>query len=410
MNEILNKKYAELLVKVGVNLKPGQSLHINANIDCYDLVRAVCKVAYSEGAKEVMVDWRDAFVTKEKFLYEKEETLRVKEHELSKMQYILDNDFCNLSISSPIPEIFSGIDMKEVNAAEAYSAKKTKHFQDAFMNSEKQWCVCAYPNKIWAKKAFPDFEEDEAYKALYEAILNASHVSLDNDPIKDWEQLNKDFLEKSKTLNDYNFKSLHFKNNKGTDLHIGLVKNHIWAGGGEYSAKGIYFNPNIPTEEIFTMPNNKEINGIVYATKPLEYNGVLIEDFWIRFENGRVKEFDALKNKKALEELINFDEGSNSLGEVAIVPHYSPISLSNILFYNTLFDENASCHLALGASYLATNLKDGTKYTDEELAEIGANQSSEHEDFMFGSADMMIVGKTYDDKDVVIFKDGKFVI
>ena len=216
-------------------------------------------------------------------------------------------------------------------------------------------------------------------------------------------------LKHNQILNDYNFDTLYFKNSVGTDISIKLVDNHIWAGGGELTPDGILFNPNIPTEENFTMPHKYGVNGKVVATKPLNYQGKLIEDFWLEFKDGKVINYGAAKNKDILENLLNFDEGSRYIGEIALISYDSPISNSGILFYNTLFDENASCHMALGRAY-TINIKDGTTMSMEELKEKGYNNSMSHSDFMFGSKDLSVIGKTKDGKEVVIFKDGNFVI
>ena len=248
-----------------------------------------------------------------------------------------------------------------------------------------------------------------AVDKLWDAILYASRVSEDGDVVEAWNKHNAEIKVHSDKLNDYNFKSLHFKNSLGTDLTVGLIKDHIWAGGCDETTKGILFNPNIPTEEVFTMPDRFNINGTVASTKPLSYGGVLIENFKLTFKDGRVVAHEALKNEETLTNLLNTDEGSRSLGEVALISHDSPISNLNILFYNTLFDENASCHLALGNCY-PTNLKGGTDLSDEELYGLGGNHSMVHVDFMFGSADMEVVGTTQDGKEVQIFSKGNFII
>lgn len=410
MNKELNNKFAKLLVKVGVNLQPGQGLVINCSVDAVELVREVVDEAYKLGASEVIINWSDSIIQKSIIQNSSLESLLIKDYQLARMHYLVDTNCAFLSISSPNPGIMAGVDMKNSVQASIQNAPKVEFYRNNTMNNHAQWCVASYPNVDWAKKVFPDLSDEEAFVKLYEAILSASHVGVDNDPIAEWDQLNKDMLSRNELLNEYNFESLHFKNSLGTDLEVGLVENHVWGGGGEHTTKGVYFNPNIPTEENFTMPHNKKINGYVYSTKPLNYEGKLIEDFWLKFENGKVVEFDARTHKEALSNLINFDEGSSSLGEVALVPYYSPISLSNILFYNTLFDENASCHLALGAAYIANNLKDGLKYSKEELKEIGCNLSNTHVDFMFGSKDMEIIGTKKDGSKVVVFKDGRFVI
>ena len=410
MNKELNRKYAKLLVECGVNLQENQGLVINASIEAVELVREIVKAAYERKTCDVIINWSDTEISKTVLEHATEEQLYIQEYQLAKQHYLVDNNYAKLSISSPKPGFMAGVDMTNSNKAQMHNAPLIRFVMEHTMNNHVQWCVAAYPNKIWAKQVFPELSEEEALEKLYYAILNASHVTIDNNPLEEWNKLNQEMTERNNKLNDFNFVSLHFKNEIGTDLEVGLVENHIWAGGGEYNTKGVYFNPNIPTEENFCMPHNKKINGVVYSTKPLESHGKLIENFFIKFKDGKAVEYNAEKGLDALKELIEFDEGSKSLGEVAIVPYYSPISLSNILFYNTLFDENASCHLALGAAYVSTNLKDGINYSKEELEEIGCNDSNIHVDFMFGSSDMTIVGTKHDGSQVVIFKDGKYVI
>ncbi|MBR2891989.1 MAG: aminopeptidase [Bacilli bacterium] len=410
MNQELNKKFAKLIVECGVNLQENQGLVINANLESVELVREIVKAAYERKTSDVIINWQDLHITKTVLENAKAEQMYITDWQLARQHYLVDKNYARVSISSPNPGFMAGVDMSESLKAQRHNAPLTKFAMEHTMNNMVQWCVVAYPNKTWAKQVFPNDEEDVALEKLYKAILDASHVTETNDPVEDWNVINSNMTAINEKLNELNFVSLHFKNELGTDLHVGLVENHIWAGGGEFTSGGVYFNPNIPTEENFCMPHNKKINGVVYSTKPLEYDGDLIEDFYIKFVDGKAVEFDAKKGVESLKRLIEFDEGSSSLGEVAIVPYYSPISLSNILFYNTLFDENASCHLALGASYIGTNLKDYTKYSEEELKEHGCNMSHTHVDFMFGSKDMTIVGTKHDGSEVIIFKDGKYII
>ena len=245
--------------------------------------------------------------------------------------------------------------------------------------------------------------------ALWEAILFTSRIEK-GKTVDNWNKHNKEIHDHCVILNDYNFKSLHFKNSKGTDLKVGLIKDHKWEGGYDYaSGNGAAFNPNIPTEEVFTMPDRYHIDGKVVSTKPLSYAGNIISEFELTFKDGRVVEYHAKDNEEVLKNLLETDEGTKSLGEVALISYDSPISNSNILFFDTLFDENASCHLALGACY-PTNVKDGTKMSREELYELGGNDSMEHVDFMFGSADLSVIGERYDGSLVTVFKDGNFII
>ena len=277
------------------------------------------------------------------------------------------------------------------------------------MGNHTQWCVIAAPNPVWASKVFPNLKQDEAMDALWNAILKASRVTEDNDPVLEWEKHGKALAKHNKIMNDYQFEALRFKNGLGTDIEVKLVKNHIWCGGLDESTKGVDFNANIPTEENFTMPHKYGINGKVVATKPLDYQGNLIENFWLEFKDGKVVKYGAEKHEATLKNLLESDEGSSRLGEIALISHDSPISNTGILFFNTLFDENASCHMALGRAY-PVNVEGGTDMSPEDLEKVGYNNSLVHCDFMFGSKDMAIEGITKDGKKVQIFKNGNYII
>ena len=407
--EIL-EKYAKLIVEVGANVQKGQFVSINSSTETKELARLIVKAAYNVGAKRVEVQWSDNYVTRSGYDSMDIETLQeVPEWSIDKAKYFIENNGCIISITSPIPGLNAGVDSKKMQAAGIARMKAFKFYQDHMMANHAQWVVIAAPNKVWAKKVFPELSEELAFDALWEAILVASRVTETNNPIEEWAKHNKSMLAHNKVLNNYNFDTLHFTNSLGTDLYVKLVKNHVWAGGGEDSSNGVYFNPNIPTEENFTMPDKFGVNGKVVATKPLNYQGNLIEDFWLEFKDGKVVNFDAAKNKETLNSLLETDEGSKYLGEVALLSNDSPISNSGILFLNTLFDENASCHLALGRAY-PMNVKGGTKMTGEELGKLNSNQSMVHVDFMFGSKDLQVEGTLHDGSKVTIFVDGDFII
>ena len=409
--EILLEKFANLIVKSGINVKEKQIVLVKAPIAAAELVRYIVKEAYLNKALKVMIDWSDDITSKNEYQYASIEGLTtIPGGMLERMHYLVDQNAALISITSPNPGLMKDLDPTKIQAVQRVYSKATTFFKEYSMANKGQWCVVAYPNPNWAKKVFPNLGEDEAVEALLDAILKASHVTLDNDPIADWEKLNKDMATRNKKLNDYNFVSLHFKNSLGTDLEVGLVEDHIWAGGAEEAGNKQIFNPNIPTEENFCMPHNKKTNGKVVATKPLNYQGKLIDNFYLEFVSGKVVNFYAEKENEALEGLVNFDEGSCRLGEVALIPYDSPINKMNILFYNTLFDENASCHLALGASYTTTNLKNAENMSPEELEERGSNSSMTHVDFMFGSRDMEVVGTTHDGKKIKIIENGNFII
>ena len=407
--EIL-EKYAKLIAEVGANVQKDQYVAVRSSTETKELARLIVKAAYNAGAKKVLVQWSDNYVSRAGYDSMSIDTLKeIPEWAIEQAKHFIKENGCLISITSPIPGLNAGVDPKKMQAAGIASMKSFKFFSDHMMGNHAQWTVVAAPNEVWAKKVFPNLDDDEAFEALWDAILIASRVTETNDPIEEWANHNKSMLAHNKVLNDYNFDTLHFTNSLGTDLHVKLVENHVWAGGGENSSKGVYFNPNIPTEENFTMPHKFGVNGKVVATKPLNYQGNLIEDFWLEFKDGKVVDFDAVKNKETLNSLLETDEGSKYLGEVALISYDSPISNSNILFLNTLFDENASCHLALGRAY-PMNVKGGTKMTAEELVKANSNQSMVHVDFMFGNEDLQVEGTLQDGTKVTIFVDGDFVI
>lgn len=405
------QKYAELTIVKGVNLQKDQVLLINSAIDAAHFTRECVKAAYEHGAKQVLVNYYDDYNSRSDYLYQSEETLTdIHAWQIdSKLDYLKEGA-CVLHIISDLPGIMKDVPADKLSKRRMAMASANKEAQEYTMANKTQWCIVAIPNVEWAKLVFPDSKDDEAaVQALWEHILSCVHVEADNDPIEAWNQLNESFSKRVDILNAHQFKELHFENQTGTDLHVKLVDQHIWAGGSDVTVgTKVEFNPNMPTEEIFTTPHRRGVDGIVYASKPLDYNGTLIKDFWIRFKDGKVDEFDALEGKEALKSLINFDEGSCRLGEVALVPYESPISQSGILFYNTLFDENASCHLALGSAYPA-NIVNGTEMSEEELLAHDVNQSLTHVDFMFGTKDMKVTGICEDGSEVAVFAQGNFV-
>lgn len=410
MNENLLTKFAQLAVRIGVNIQKGQPLYIKGPVEAYEFIRLCVKEAYEAGASEVFVDYNDGVRIRLDYEYVETDVLKkVPEWYLMKTKEGIEKGMAMLNILSPNPDLLDGIDsdkIKEVHMAQMLASKPYQYYT---MNNVGQWSIVAYPNDVWAQKVFPDLEKEDAVQKLWEAILYTSRVNEEEDSIETWNKHNQKIQAHAKKMNDLNFKSLHFKNQLGTDLVVGLVENHVWEGGCDKAANGAIFNPNIPTEEIFTMPSRFHIDGTVVSTKPLAYGGKLIQDFKLTFKEGKVVEYHALENEETLKNLLETDEGALSLGEVALISHNSPISNLNLLFYNTLFDENASCHLALGRCY-PSNIKNGTEMSEEELLAHGGNQSMVHVDFMFGSEDMEVIGTTYEGQQIPVFKNGNFVI
>lgn len=406
----LLEEFARLAVRLGINPKKGQPVVITAPVNAYEFAEMCVKEAYAAGAGEVSVKWSDNVITRLNYENVETDVLKVVPNwAIERIKYEIEKGVCMLHITSDDPELLDGIDPEKIKEVRLENMKASQPFQYYSMNNIGQWSIVAYPNKKWAKKVFPDLDEDEAYEKLWDAILYTSRVFEGKDAVKTWEEHNMRMHNHANKMNEYNFKSLHFKNRYGTDLTVGLVKDHIWCGGDEETPDGQIFNPNIPTEEVFTMPDRFHIDGTVVSTKPLSYGGKLITSFKLTFKDGKVIDAQAKDNQETLDNLLNTDEGSRSLGEVALISYDTPISKSGIMFYDTLFDENASCHLALGACY-PTTVKGGEKLSTEELKALGGNDSMNHVDFMFGSEDLNVVGETYDGKKIDVFKDGNFCI
>ena len=409
MNELL-KEYAKVIIHSGIGVKEGKLLRINIQAKNYEFARLLVDEAYKAGARKVMVEFSDDEINHIEYLSCKEEVLKeLPDWQLEKMHYVVDNKALMLSIASPTPDLMNDVNPKLIRDIRMANIQKTEFMMNYSSSPECQWCIAALPSYAWAKKVFPKLDENEAYEKLLHAILDACRISKDGTSTEKWNEHIASIRNHNKILTDYNFKSLHFKNGKGTDLNVELVHDHIWCGGDEVTPEGVHFNPNMPTEETFTCPDKYGVNGIVYATKPLEFAGKLITDFYIKFENGKVIDYDASTGKDALQALVEYDETSCYLGEVALVDHDSPISKSGILFYNTLFDENASCHLALGRCY-TINAKGANDFTKEQLEKHHMNYSLTHCDFMFGSADMKVIGEKQDGTKVTIMENGNFVI
>lgn len=408
MNETILRKYAKLGVVMGANVQKGQALIINTSVEAVEITRYAVEEAYKAGASEVIVNWGDDLISRMHYENQSVEALcDVPDWMVEQKVAKLREGAAILHIISDTPGIMGGIDAHKISESMKVRGEKFKEAREITMANKSQWSIIAIPNARWAKQVFPELSEEEAITKLWDSILYAVHVNEDNDPIEKWKAHNKALSVREKILNDYNFKAMHFKNELGTDVTIELVKDHIWAGGSELNVNGVEFNPNMPTEEIFSMPYKYGVNGSVVTTKPLDYNGTLIHEFKLTFKDGKVVEYSASNDYDTLKSLIEFDEGSSYIGEVALVPYSSPISMSNVLFYNTLFDENASCHLALGRAY-PMNVKGGTEMSQEQLNEAGSNHSMTHVDFMFGSKCMSITGIQEDGTQVPVFEKGDF--
>jgi len=409
MDDTMMHKYARLAVCAGTNVQKGQLLVIRAAAQDHEFVRACVQEAYAAGAGEVQVNWNDEMVGL--MGYEHMDVQRlcdVPAWRLEQVRWEQEHKACYLHVESSTPGLLKDVDPRKVAMAQQAMMTAMKPYRAYTMASHGQWSIVAMPSAGWAAKVFPEQPLDKAVSMLQDAILAAVHVSPDNDPVAEWKEHDAQIARHCETLNAHHFAKLHFTNDLGTDLYVGLVPHHVWAGGAETSTSGVVFNPNMPTEECFCMPMRGGVQGVVHASKPLNYHGKLIDGFWLRFEGGRVVEYDAAKEKGTLTDLLDTDEGSRHLGEVALISYDTPISTSGILFYNTLFDENASCHLALGQAY-PMNIVGGTSMSPEQLAAEGYNDSMNHCDFMFGTRDMSVVGIKEDGTEVPVFRDGNFV-
>jgi len=399
-------RYAELAVKVGVNIQPGQSLYIAAAIDNPEFVRLLTRTAYENGAKQVYVDWTDDVVTRTRFELAPSESF--EEYPAWKVQERLelaDSGAAFMNVMSQSPDLLKGIESSRIAAFQKAAGTALTKYRQYVQSDKISWTVVAAPSTSWAAKVFPSLSTEEQVPALWEAIFKAVRADLDS-PIEAWTKHDDKLHEKVDYLNEKKYHKLHYTA-PGTDLTIELPKGHLWCGAGSINEKGEAFMANMPTEEVFTVPLKTGVDGYVSSTKPLSYGGNLIEDFKISFEKGKIVSVEAKEGQEVLEQLVATDEGAKHLGEVALVPHKSPISESGLLFYNTLYDENASNHLAIGSAY-AFCLEGGKKMTQEELAKHGLNQSITHVDFMIGSELMDIDGIREDGSKEAIFRKGNW--
>ncbi len=405
MKKTVLREYARLIAQVGANVQKGQEVLIYADLDQPEFVKLLVEECYKAKAKEVTVMWDYQPLQKIHTRYQSVKTLgEVKEWHKARQQHYCDALPCRIHLISEDPDGLKGVNMKKMSQARRLSYPILKPYIDQRENKQ-QWCIAAVPGAAWAKKVFPGLPKGKAIEKLWEAILFTSRVN--EDPIGAWEKHNADLKARCDYLNSLGIESLHYTADNGTDLTVGLIKESRFCGGGDTSLQGIYFNPNIPTEECFISPKRGEAEGIVYSTKPLSYQGQLIENFWMRFEGGKVVESGAEKGAELLSTLIGMDEGAAYLGECALVPERSPIAESGLLFYNTLFDENAACHLAIGMGF-ADTIVDFQNKTLDECRELGINDSMVHEDFMIGCSTMNIDAKTRDGKTVPIFRNGNW--
>ena len=409
MNQETLKKYAHTLLKYGVNLQQDQTLVISVDVENKDFAVIVTEEAYELGAKEVVLNWRCSPIARQRLLHAKESVLEKPANWIPEFykQYI-DDKAAFLSLISANPKALEGIPTDRISLQSRNLNKVLSFYHTAIMNSSVTWCVASVPTVLWANLLGYEGSDEEKINQLWATLLKLCRI--EGVELKDTYRHHMAKLRhRCEALNKLDLKSLRYTCENGTDLLLELPEGHIWLGGEESSKDGTIFNANIPTEEVFSAPQYNGVNGVVYSTKPLIYHGNTISDFSFTFKEGKIVEYTAKEGYEVLKELVETDEGSHYLGEVALVDHFSPISQSNQIFYETLFDENASCHLAIGASY-PTCLKNSDGLSEEELKERGLNHSLTHVDFMIGHEHMNIKGYTRDGQAVDIMIDGRLQI
>ena len=407
-NEEYLDKYVRLTVRTGLNVRPGQKVVISSPVDCAFFARRAAREAYAAGASNVFVRWVDDECSRLKYLMAADDAF----DEFPAWESLMLNSLARegaafMSVSASDPELLRGVDPSSPSRFRKVSSAALREYYDLAMDNSVQWSVVSIPTAAWAKKVFPEAADgDEAVRLLWNKIFDACRID-SGDPVENWAAHCRALKSRVGRLNLAQYTELHITNAAGTDLRLKMPQNHVWSGGGDISRGGNPFLPNIPTEEVFTTPRLDGADGRVVSSRPTVYDGDIIDGFSITFENGRAVSCSAEKNQALLEKLIHDLPGMDRLGEVALVPHSSPISNTGILFYNTLYDENASCHLALGRAY-PDCVKGGEDMTREQQAAAGLNYSDGHHDFMFGTDDLSVVGITPDGGREVVFEKGNF--
>ncbi len=409
MTKTILRNYAKLIVKMGANVQKNQDVIITASVDDNYFVKYVVEECYKAKARKVTVDWISDDITRLNYKYQKAKTLgEVTEWRKAKLQYEVDTLPARIYIESGDPDALNGLDQDKITEARRMSGPIIMEYREK-MDNKYQWTICGIPGVKWAKKVFPNETKTNAMKKMWEAI--AKTTRLEGNPIENWQKHNANLKEKYTILNNLGIKTLYYKASNGTDFNVSINPNMIFEGGDETTLGGVVYNPNMPTEECFTSPDKYSANGWVYASKPLSVMGKVVDKFAFKFENGKIVEVKAEDptHKEVLEKLISLDEGARQLGEVALVPFDSPVNQTGLLFYNTLYDENACCHLAIGRAFEEC-IRDFQNKTEEEIKAIDLNKSMIHVDFMIGTADLDIKALTYDGKEVQIFKNGTWAI
>ena len=408
MNQKIYEEYAKLAVEIGINLKEGQDVEITASTKCADFVKEIVKVCYADKARSVKGEWLNEEIDKLRWLYEDEKVMsEVLTWQEEKAKHRAETLPCKIYVDDADPDAYNGIDLKKYAAVRKARYSILKKYSD-MEDNRNQWVIVAIPSVKWAKKVFPALSDDEAVSKLWEAIIKTMRLD-QKDPVQAWKDHIDDLQEKSNKLNEMNLDYLEYKSSNGTDLTLKLQPNHYWISARETNMLGNDFTANMPTEEVFTMPKRDGVDGVVVSTKPLSLQGQLVENFKVTFKDGKCVEVTAEKGQDVLENMLNMDENSRHLGEVALVPYDSPINQTGLLFSNTLFDENACCHLAFGEAF-KNNIRGYENMSEEDFKKVGFNESINHVDFMIGSDDLDIVGVDHDGNRHQIFKNGVWAI
>ena len=407
MENKLNE-YAEVIIQVGVNLQRGQTLVLSCPVECADFGRLIAQEAYEAGAREVVMRWGDDRLTRMKYLQADDEIFDEVPNWLKTFYYeYADKKAAIVSISASDPEYLKGVDSDRLRRNSIATGKELKEYQNMQMRNEFPWCVVSMPTPVWASKVFPEISGEEAVNELWEAILASVRITGDGSGVAKWQEHVARLGKRAEIMNEYQFKELIYKNSLGTDLSVELHEKAKWTGVGEMTKTGVNFVANMPSEEIFTLPKNSGVNGVIYSSMPLVLDGTLVKDIRFTVKDGRISDATASEGLDTLLKKLDVDEGARYFGEIALVPHKSPISDMGILFYNTLFDENASCHFAFGKAY--PTFSDTDDLSEDELKARGANDSFVHVDFMVGTPDLSITGVRKDGEAIPVFVDGDFV-
>lgn len=399
-------RYASLLVSQGVALQPGQELVIQAPVEAAAFTRLTMRAAYDLGASHVTVIWNDDELARIEYDRVPTEWFeKVPAWKREQMNGLADAGAAFLLLDGTDPDALTGVDAKKIATARYARNTQCDRWRHGMDFGENAWCIGGVPTPKWARKVFPERRTFSAIIRLWETILDCSRVS--SDPVSDWETHIAMLAKNQRRLNDWRFDRLHYTSSNGTDLTVGLPAKHVWGSGSMTTTAGVRFAPNIPTEEVYTTPDRTRAEGIVYSALPLSHGGAMVRDFWFVFEDGQVTDFDAAEGADVLESIVETDEGARHLGEVALISKNTPIRQSGLIFYNTLYDENASCHLALGMGF-PDCYENGDDMSEDELLAAGVNRSATHVDFMIGSDDLNICGITPDGREVEIFADGQW--